>query len=191
MEFEKTGIINYKVFKERDIKELVSFFTKVEDELNHVDTELRLVINFKDGSSVRGVDISILDETKLVESINFTLRNFRLNKKIEIYVSNLRGNYKVESEDVDWVDAKFSQIEEVLNAVPDQNFWLSNFRRQLIISNILGITLGFLIYISFFVKIIDEEVLESDIFSLLSIILSIAVGQLIVGYLMNNFIFKL
>lgn len=191
MEVEKTGSINYKIFKKRDIESLIKFFIKVNDELDNENTELRLAIKFKDGTSVRGVNESILDETKMVQSIYFTLRNFRLNKKIELYVSETRGHYEVASVDLNWVDAKFSQIEEIFKVVPNQNYWLSNYRGQALISNLFGVALGIILYFSFFLRIIDKDILE-DIRSFVFLVFaSVIIGQLTLSLLLNRWLFKL
>lgn len=155
----------------------------------HENTELRLKIEFEDGSSIRGVDTSILDEadTKLVKFIHFSLLNYSIKKGMSIYISTISGAYEVESKDRNWVDAKFSQLEEIFKVTPNQNYWLSNIKTQSVISNLLGITLGTILYWFFF----KEVILKNDSSSFPVLLFSLITGQIIAYLLVGRLLDKL
>ncbi|TWT26562.1 hypothetical protein [Planomicrobium sp. CPCC 101110] len=190
MEVKKTGIIEYKIFKERDLKKLIEFLMNLKEEINHERTELRLEIHFEDGTTNIGYDTSVLDDTKIIKSVVFSLTNYSLNKKIYIYIKYLSNDYSVAGEDQDWVNAKFTKIKEIIETTPKQNFLLSNHESQSLIGYLFGLTFAIFLFLSFFSNIIDEQNGDS-IKIFISIAFSIMVGQIISKLLLNQWLFKL
>lgn len=188
MEVKKTGKIEYKVFKERDLKKLINFFMNLKEEINHERTELGFEVQFKDGTTNLGYDTSVLDDTKIINSVTGSLTNYSLNKRIKIDINYLSNNYSVAGEDQDWVNAKFIKIKEIIDTTPKQNVWLSNFQSQTLMSNLFGLTLGLLLFISFFMKMLTEIDASSAGFAII-LFLSLMVGQLISTLLLNKWLF--
>lgn len=187
MDIKKSAKIDYKVLSKSDLNKIIRYFITVKEELDNENTNVRFKIDFEDGSSIRGVDASILEETetKTVEFIHFSLTNFRLQNEMSLFLSTTKGSYEVESKDRNWVDAKFSQIEDIFKVIPNQNYWFSNIIRQTIIINSVGIIIG-IIMLYFFRKI-----LGTDISSFAIIFFSIAVGQITSYLLVGRMLEKL
>lgn len=190
MEVKKTGKIEYKVFKERDLKKLINLLMNLKEEMNDERTDLRLEIQFEDGTTNLGYNTSVLDDTKIIKSVIFSLTNYNLNKKIYIYIKYLSSEYSVAGEDQDWVNAKFVKIKEIIEATPKQNVLLSNYESQSLISYLFGLIFAIFLFLSFFLKMFDKQ--DGDPITIfISIGLSIMLGQMISKLLLNQWLFKL
>src|SRR5699024_5939552 len=149
---KKSGVIKYKVFTRRELERLINFFTSRKEDLGQENAYLVIEVVFEDDSSNKGSDISVLDETKSMKSISFLLGGFDQDKKIFMLIGEY-SRYSVESYDKDWVNANKVEIDEILSATQDQNYWLSSSKWQPIIGSLIGITIGILLYITFFDKL--------------------------------------
>lgn len=193
MKIKKNGQLEYKIFKEKDLRRLADYFVVVKEELKDDNTEIRLEVEFEDGSSITGFDSSILDEseTKIVKKIHFILINIIIKKEMTIYMTTMGAEYGVGSKNRNWVDAKFAQLQEIFNTTPNQNYWLSNFKWQSLINNLIGLTFGFSFYFFILKKLIDEETLGNDIAVFFIIMFSAFIGQIFAHFLLNQLLYKL
>lgn len=188
---QKTGKFEYKILTENHLKELINLLIKYEQEIDEERTDLHMIVRFKDGSSHAGPYASILDDTKLVQSVHLSIKNYRIVKIINIDIRSTQGEYEVESNDKDWVDAKFSQLSELFNKLPNQNKWFSQYTKQSLIVSLVGITLGLLLYYSISSQLVDAEGATNVIQSFGFIWGMIILGQLISHILLHQGLFKL
>ncbi|MBN8237301.1 hypothetical protein JF544_18820 [Halobacillus kuroshimensis] len=188
---KQEGKVNNKVFRMKDVERIANFFVEMRDEINkklafskatNKDTEINFRIEFSDGSSIRDDNVKVFQdiETKLVDSMYFDLKNYANATFIELTLnSNIGyGDFTVESDKKDTVDAKFRQLEEIIGAVKDQNHWLTDYKKQAIINNITGIFLSGSLFYLFF--LLFENPLKSEVPILfLLLLLCVSLGHLI------------
>lgn len=188
---QKSGKIEYKVFKKEDLENLINVLLEYKNEINHERTDLDLKIKYKDGTTRSGPYTSILNDKKLIKSVQFMLYNFRIGKKIYIKITDSYGDFEVEGTDENWVDAKFAQLTEIFNTTPKQNRWLSAYRYQYLIAATIGLTLGLLLYYSFFARIADQPALENTYKSFGFIWVVLFMGYITSHLLLHFGLFKL
>lgn len=183
-----TAKIKYKVFKERDIKELMELFLLAEHDSGENHSRLEFVIDYKDGNSDSDFEALVIDETKMIKSINFSFYDFTSGDGLEVFINDSFLNYEVESIKKDWLLAKSGRIKEILEAVQKQNYYLSNFSSQLLITNLFGLTLG----VTLFFTVTKNIVLGDDGLLLLLLInlVLVAIGQVISFALFYGLLFK-
>lgn len=129
--------IKYKIFNKRNFDDLIEFFLEIDKSIGTEHSRLYLRVNYKDGSSIYANKLIKIDDTKLINSIVFNYSSIMDGIEIEIRVSKDSGYFNVRGEDDDWVIAKFTQLKEIVDAIPKQNKLLSNLTSQIIISFII------------------------------------------------------
>lgn len=159
MDLRKNGEVDYKIFQKIDMENLINFFIKLNEEISTINeefgekyTEFRLEIVYKNGTSNVGQSLSVLTDTKEIASFDFSVKNIFIKKRASIVVNSrysFGNSYSVESDDEDWVNAKFIKLSEIIENAPEQNQWLSNQKKQSTIIYSVGVTLGFILLISF------------------------------------------
>lgn len=154
----KNKTIHYKVFKELDLKKLMNYLVETADEVvkDKEYNRLSFKIFYDDNTSIDNSNADVLDETKLIESVHFNLVNFYQDINLEVVLKKNGGHMSVRGQDRNWVDAKFSQMEALIQAVPNQNKWLSSYISQVIIGNLISMPLILIISYFFLVPTIDE-----------------------------------
>lgn len=199
MKLSNSGKIKYKILKERNIQDLIKLFIRFKNELNHERTKLRLEIHYEDGTSrmaeyegeasVLEDAANIFDDTKLIKSISFELKNYDLDKIATIMINKRNIEYTVTSKDQNWIDSKVSQIENEIKVTPNQNLWLSKPARQ----DLIIYFTGFLLTIVFFFGFIDMFNAKAEDLSsvILPLGLSLMLGQIIPRLLFTYFLFGL
>ncbi|WP_082231921.1 hypothetical protein [Halobacillus massiliensis] len=198
MKRKRTGEVDFKVFKKKDILSIARYILEAQKEIIFEESEERVRLNFKidfaNGTSVESDEIIIFEEaeTKIINSIQFILRDSDLKKQIYVaFDTQLKyAKYIVEGEDKNWVDAKFSQIEEIITVVPNQNYWLSETKRQAVISNFSGMSIGLAFYFLFFRRVFEEDILRSNGIAFAVLLLALFMGQLF-GHFLWSRLYKL
>lgn len=170
-----------KIFKTEDIRELIKFFnTSFNETADHKELSLNIV--YQDGTSVEGFDESILMNTKIIDSLDFSFKNYSEDKKIHVRLTKYNGSYKIKSSNQDWVRAKISFFEEYLEGVANQNVFFSSMKYQVFFMVVLSLILGGFLEYLFADKLLNENIREyrfgvSSIFNLVSYILICVVSN--------------
>src|SRR5690625_3758261 len=116
MYIKKSGKIEYKVIKSRDLKKLMNYFMETKETLDDENAIIKFIFEFEDGSSISSSKSNVFKEVKFkkIQSIYYSLSNYDLDKHINIRIDgNHLGYYEVESDNRDWVDSKYTQLEDI------------------------------------------------------------------------------
>ncbi|WP_393964340.1 hypothetical protein [Exiguobacterium sp. S22-S28] len=166
METEKSGKIEYKIFYDRDIIHLMDLLLATKKELNHEKTELSYNIQYKDGTIDSGFDQAVINQSRPIQSVLLSLTNENLGVSIiiDINTNNTVDNniYSVKSEDCDWVNEKSLQIQRVIAATPNQNYYLSHPSWKIRIRITSGILVSSFICLLLERLFLDGLLLEED-----------------------------
>ncbi|MGL3067103.1 MULTISPECIES: hypothetical protein [Planococcus] len=154
----KNKIIEHKIFKEHDLNKIMSYFIEVEKELvvEKQYNRLSFRVYYEDNTSIDNNNPDVLDETKLINAAHFTLSNLYQDLHIEIDLSKSKGRFSIRGQNKDWVDAKFSQLEDLIKAVPNQNKWLAGSISQFVIANLISAPFVLIVSYFFLTPIVDE-----------------------------------
>ncbi|TDL93343.1 hypothetical protein ERX27_10770 [Macrococcus brunensis] len=155
-----------KIFKNENIKDLITFFRKTYEESDDPDMNMILSIKYKDGLSVSGIDDEILKDTEMIESLSFWLRDYRESKKISVIIFEDGGHYSVAGSDENWVRAKINVLDEYFSKLLNQNKFLSNSWFQFSINFIFTLILSLSIYRFIHRNLLSEELQNDDLFGL-------------------------
>lgn len=150
-----------KVFKSEDIKDLIEIFNKSYSDIDDIHSTLNLRIEYKDGSSITTTDETVLKDTEMIDEISFTLNNYRVGKRIDMYISERKGSYSVQGYEEDWVRSKASTLNQYLKNIPNQNKYLSNFVFYALFSAIVSMILSQIFYIVF-IKFFPSQQFENN-----------------------------
>lgn len=182
METEKSGKIEYKIFYDRDIIHLMNLLLATKKELDHEKTELSYNIQYKDGTIDSGFDQAVINQSRPIQSVLLSLTNENpgVSIIIDINTNNTRDNniYSVKSEDCDWVDEKSLQIQRVIAATSNQNYYLSHpswkirirIISSILVSNFIGLLLGGLL--------LEAYAAEVHLFVLLLVIIYMTISRI-------------
>lgn len=189
-EFEISKNFSGKVFCSKDIQDFMNFLIKTKNEMSEEDTRLLFLIDYLDGTTIKGTDDSVLNDTKEIKSISFSLRNYMENKIIKVSMNKYDGVYSVSSYDEDWVRAKGSAFEDYLAAIKNQNRFFSQMTYQVIIQNTLMFLFGTSLYLYISSKFFQNPSRE-DAISLFSLIILAYVIAGVGSFILTNKFYKL
>ncbi|WP_251478854.1 hypothetical protein [Planococcus sp. NCCP-2050] len=134
-----------KIFGKKHLEFLMEYFLKIDEQIDGERKTLEFKVYFKDGSSVDSDKPDVIDDNKLVEKIDFNFASYLDRIYVDVKVRETGGYFSVKGESKDWVDAKFTQLKEIINSVPNQNKWLGNFTSQLLIGYVTPFPLALVI----------------------------------------------
>lgn len=189
-EFEISKKFSGKIFCSKDIQGFMNFLRKTKSEISEEDTKLLFLIDYLDGTTIKGTDDSVLNDTKEIESISFSLKNFKENKNIKVFMNKHGGVYSLSSYDEDWVRAKGSTLEDYLAAIKNQNKFFSQMIYQVIIQNGLMILFGTSLYLYISFNFFPDPSKE-DAISLFSLIIFSYVISGVGSFILTNKFYKL